>query len=140
MRYSGIIPVIDEVEQAGQQLACRQVARRPEQDDDVRVDLRRRRLPTPTVSLRSTTSVMAGRRSLSSDMLAPMILGTDSGGSFCSSVTQSVGSGRPSTWGQSDPKITRSSPTRSTISSTSSSQNGLIQTWRRNVSTGSSVK
>ena len=69
-----------------------------------------------------------------------MIFGTDSDGSFCSSVTQSVGSGSPSMWGQSDPKMTRSSPMRSTISSTSSSQNGLIHTWRRNVSTGSSVK
>ena len=69
-----------------------------------------------------------------------MILGTDSRGSFCSSVTQSVGSGSPSMWGQSDPKITRSSPMRSTISATSSSQNGLIHTLRRNVTTGSSEK
>ena len=49
-----------------------------------------------------------------------------------------AGAGRPSMWGQSEPKITRSAPISSTTSSTSSSQNGLIQTWRRNVSTGSS--
>ncbi len=83
---------------------------------------------------------MRGLRSLSSDTLPPMILGTDSPGSFCSSVTQSVGSGSPSMWGQSDPKITRSSPMRSTISPTSSSQNGLIHTLRRKVRTGSSEK
>ena len=46
----------------------------------------------------------------------------------------------PSMCGQSEPKITRSAPMSSTTSLTSSSQNGLIQTLRRNVSTGSSVK
>ena len=69
-----------------------------------------------------------------------MILATDSGSSFWSSVTQSVGSCIPSMWGQSEPKITRSSPMKSTISLTSSSQNGLIQMCRRNVTTGSSLK
>ena len=44
----------------------------------------------------------------------------------------------PSMWGQSEPKITRSTPTASITSSTWSSQNGLTQTWRRKVSTGSS--
>ena len=41
-------------------------------------------------------------------------------------------------WGQSEPKMTRSTPQASMTSSTWSSQNGLTQTWRRNVSTGSS--
>ena len=48
--------------------------------------------------------------------------------------------GMPSMWGQSDPKITRSAPMSSTASLTSSSQNGLIQMWRRKISTGSSEK
>ena len=46
----------------------------------------------------------------------------------------------PSMWGQSEPKMIRSAPMSSTSSSTSSSQNGLTQMWRRNVSTGSSAK
>ena len=41
-------------------------------------------------------------------------------------------------WGQSEPKMTRSTPHASITSSTSSSQNGLTHTWRRKVSTGSS--
>ena len=46
----------------------------------------------------------------------------------------------PSMWGQSEPKITRSAPMSSATSYTSSSQNGLIHTLRRNVSVGSSGK
>ena len=43
-------------------------------------------------------------------------------------------------WGQSEPKITRSAPIWSTTVSRSSSQNGLTHTWRRKMSTGSSLK
>ena len=42
-------------------------------------------------------------------------------------------------WGQSDPNSTRSAPIHSTTDARSSSQNGLIQTWRRKISTGSSA-
>ncbi len=45
----------------------------------------------------------------------------------------------PSMCGQSLPKMTRSAPIQSTTAYGSSSQNGFIQTCRRNVSTGSSV-
>ena len=125
-----------QVEQAGQELARRQVARRAEQHDDVGLDL----VTPPPPRSPSFVVLMPAGSSFSSETLPPMILATDSSGSFWSSVIQSVGSGRPSTCGQSEPKMTRSSPMSPTISSTSSSQNGLIHTWCRNVTTGSSVK
>ena len=72
-------PEHGEVEESRQQLACRQVARRPEQHDHVRVDLRagRRRIG----GLAAVHDLgHAGRRTLSSAVLAPMIFGTASCG------------------------------------------------------------
>ena len=58
-----------EVEQPGQQLACRQVARGAEEDDDMRLDLGRGRRRGHRLAAVDDLGHDAGRRSLSSDTL-----------------------------------------------------------------------